>query len=189
MTESSHPLLIVSCKVLELAETSPLAPRIFRLLGRKTREGAHLLLTASEPDQWFPTRSNKDSVLSRQSRLLERLQEAGGELDGVYYVPRSMFTQDRKRATALRDILRRYGAKPSDATLVSTSGAFLRAARRLEMRTLGVVASDAGMEELLAALENGEPVATTGEPPGGKARQASKPGKARKSGRRRKAED
>lgn len=179
MADTSHPLLIVSCKVLELAEDSPLAPRIFRLLGRRTREGAHLLLTASEPDQWFPTRGKEDSVLSRQARLLGRLQEAGGELDGVYYIPRSMFTQDRKRATALRDILRRYAIEPANVTLVSSSGAFLRAARRLEIRTLAVVAGETSMEQLIAALEHdAEP--HTGE--------GQRPDKRRKGKKRRKKE-
>lgn len=180
MANTSHPLLIVSCKVLEFVEDSPLAPRIFRLLGRRTREGAHLLLTASEPDQWFPTRGKKDSVLSRQARLLKRLQEAGGELDGVYYVSRSMFTQDRKRATALRDILRRYGLEPADVTLVSSSGAFLRAARRLDIQTMTVVPGEAGVEQLVAALENDDADSPTAV--GGRGARARGGKKRRKKG-------
>ena len=152
MGVQDHPLLIVSCKVLLTAEQSPNGPAIFRQLARRTREGAHLLLTAAEPDQWFPTRGTQDSVLGTQGRLQERLQEVGGDLDGIYYVPRSMFTQDRKRAAALEDILKRYGSEPANAALYSTSRAFLKAAERLGIRTITLDEGEPGMTALLESL-------------------------------------
>lgn len=154
MAELEHPLLIVSCKVLLTAEQSADGPAIFRQLARRTREGAHLLLTAAEPDQWFPTRGTTDSVLGTQGRLQERLQEVGGDLDGIYYVPRSVFTQDRKRTAALEDILSRYGSEPSNATLISTSKAFLRAADRLGIRVVALESGDGGMTVLRETLEH-----------------------------------
>ncbi len=152
MGEQNHPLLIVSCKVLLTAEQSTSGPVIFRQLARRTREGAHLLLTAAEPDQWFPTRGTQDNVLGTQGRLQERMQEAGGDLDGIYYVPRSMFTQDRKRAAALEDILLRYTCEASNATLISTSKAFLKAARRLGIHVVTLDDGEQGMETLLQTL-------------------------------------
>lgn len=144
--------MIVSCKVLLTAERSPHGPAIFRHLARRTREGAHLLLTAAEPDQWFPTRGTQDSVLGTQGRLQDRLQEVGGDLDGIYYVPRSMFTQDRKRTAALEDILGRYGSEPSNAMLMSTSKSFLKAAERLGIGTVALNDGETGMEQLLETL-------------------------------------
>lgn len=152
MAEQDHPLLIVSCKVLLTAEHSPHGPAIFRHLARRTREGTHLLLTAAEPDQWFPTRGTKDNVLGTQGRLQERLQEVGGDLDGIYYVPRSMFTQDRKRTGALQDILGRYGSAPTNASLISTSKSFLKAAERLGIRIIALEDGEPGMEQLLNTL-------------------------------------
>jgi hypothetical protein len=148
-----HPLLIVSCKVLVQAENSPHGPALFRRLAKLTREGTHLLLTAAEPDQWFPTRGKEDSVLGTQGRLQSRLQEVGGDFDGIYYVPRSMFTQDRKRTAALEDILSRYKSEPHQARLVSQSRAFLKAAERLQIQTLALSKDDDGIERFLEALE------------------------------------
>ena len=79
---------------------------MFRLLARLTRSGVHLLLTAPEPDHWFPTGGRVDQALQDQGRLLVRIHEAGGDLDGVYYVPRSLFHPGpQTREQALRDIL------------------------------------------------------------------------------------
>lgn len=147
-----HPLLIVSCKVLVQAEDSPHGPALFRHLAKLTREGTHLLLTASEPDLWFPTRGKEDGALGTQGRLQKRLQEVGGDFDGIYYVPRSVFTQDRKRTAALEDILSRYKSTPDQTRLVSQSRAFLKAAERLEIRTLALSKDDAGIERFLEAL-------------------------------------
>ena len=149
-----HPLLIVSCKVLTQAEASPHGPALFRRLAKRTREGTHLLVTAAEPDQWFPTRGTEDSVLGTQGRLQQRLQEVGGDFDGIYYVPRSVFTQDRKRTAALRDILSRYQIEAANTRLVSQSRAFLKAAERLEIQTLALEKDGSATERFLEALES-----------------------------------
>jgi hypothetical protein len=128
---------------------------VFRHLANLTRRGWHLLLTASEPDQWFPTRSSGDNVLTTQGRLQSQIQACGGEVDGVYYVPRSEFTQDRNREGALRDILARYGAEPANARLISSSLAFIQAGRRLGLVTETLAEGDQGakaLEVLLQAL-------------------------------------
>ncbi len=156
MGAQEHPLLIVSCKVLLQAETSPHGPALFRRLAKLTREGTRLLVTASEPDQWFPTRGKEDSVLGTQGRLQERLQEVGGDFDGIYYIPRSVFTQDRKRTTALRDILSRYQTEAGNARLVSQSRAFIKAAERLEIPILALSKDESAIEHLLEALDASE---------------------------------
>lgn len=153
MPGQEHALLIISCKLLLLAERSPLGPRVFRRLANLTRSGYHLLLSASEPDQWFPTRGNVDDVLSTQGRLLQQLQDAGGDLDGIYYVPRSVFTQDRKRSAALKDILQRYSTDGANATLISSSKAFVKAAQRLGISTHALSLDESTVEALLEALE------------------------------------
>lgn len=154
MGEHPHPLLIISARVLLNAERSPHGPAIFRRLAKRTREGTHLLLTAGEPDQWFPTRSSEDDVLGMQGRMQDHLQQAGGDFDGIYYVPRSVFTQDRKRTAALEDILVRYGTIAANATLVSSSKAFLKAAERLGIAVFALSEDDEGMERFLQALDD-----------------------------------
>ena len=52
-------------------------------------------------------------------------------LDGVYYVPRSLFTQKRNREAALSDIMKRYGIAPSHCHLFSSSRKFAEAAADL----------------------------------------------------------
>lgn len=153
MPGQQHPLLIISCKPLLAAEQSPLGPKIFRRLANLTRSGSHLLLTASEPDQWFPTRGNADSVLSTQGRLQQHLQDAGGDLDGIYYVTRSVFTQDRKRSAALKDILQRYSTSGDNATLISSSKAFIKAAQRLEIKTCSLPQDEHLVDALVEALD------------------------------------
>lgn len=152
MGEQPHPLLIISARLLRRAEHSPHGAAVFRRLAKQTRSGSHLLLTAAEPDQWFPTRSSDDNVLGTQGRMQKHLQEAGGDFDGIYYVPRSVFTQDRKRTAALEDILLRYGSEAGNATLYSSSKAFLKAAERLGIHTVTLTDDETGMERLLEAL-------------------------------------
>lgn len=149
MPEQQHPLLIVSARLLLAAEQSAQGPTVFRRLANLTRSGSHLILTASEPDQWFPTRSNVDSVLGTQGRLLQQLQDAGGDLDGIYYVPRSVFTQDRKRSGALKDILHRYNVTGEQATLISSSKAFLKAGQKLGIKTFTMTDDDSVVSEML----------------------------------------
>jgi len=144
---------MISCKLLLIAEQSAQGPTVFRRLANLTRNGYHLLLTASEPDQWFPTRGNVDSVLGTQRRMLQHLQDAGGDLDGIYYIPRSVFTQDRKRFAALKDILWRYSADGESATLISSSKAFIKAAKKLEIITHSIPDDESTAMALVETLE------------------------------------
>ena len=138
MVPSNQNLLIISRDTL-LQSLPELAPeKVFRMLARLTRSGFHLLLTAPEPERWVPTRGNVDDALNSQSELMEHSRAAGAEIEGVYYVPRSLLTQDRNREGALRDILKRYSVEPGDTTLISSSSPFLKAASRLGITTFQV---------------------------------------------------
>ena len=138
MAPPSQNLLIISRDTL-LQSLTELAPdKIFRMLARLTRSGFHLLLTAPEPERWVPTRGNVDNALNSQSELMGHARAAGAEIEGVYYVPRSLLTQDRNRAGALRDILKRYSVEPGDTTLISSSSPFIKAAIRLGITALQV---------------------------------------------------
>jgi len=131
MAPSSQKLLIISRDMLlqSLPEFAP--DKMFRMLASLNRSGFNLLLTAPEPERWVPTRGNVDDALNSQSELMEHARAAGAEIEGVYYVPRSLLTQDRNREGALRDILKRYSVEPADTTLISSSSPFLKAGGRL----------------------------------------------------------
>lgn len=135
MNPITHPVLIISRKALQAAQERT---AVFRYLASLTRSGWHLLLTASEPGQWFPTRSSGDNVLTTQAHLQRLIQEHGGDIDGVYYVPKSGFTQDRNREGALGDIVVRYGNNPQNAHLISDSEPFLTVAGKLGINLLAL---------------------------------------------------
>lgn len=152
MDAPSKQLLIISRDTLLEAERAPLGPRIFRLVASISRRGIHVLLTAPEPDHWIPTRGRVDKALADQGRLQQALHEAGGNLDGVYYVPKSLFTQDRNREGALQDIINRYELPIESALLVSASEPFLRAAERLALEIREIPPGPEGVAVLLEAL-------------------------------------
>lgn len=127
---------------------------LYRSLANISRHGCHLLLTAAEPDRWVPTRGTVDDALNSQNMLIERVQSAGGEIDGVYYVPRSLLTQDRNREGALLDILKRYMLVPDAATLVSSSAPFLKAAQRLGLTAIEVTPPGKRGKKLAAVLRD-----------------------------------
>ena len=135
MSDTPIQVLIISRDALLRVHEEQADSHVFRALAKITRQGVHLLLTAPEPEQWLPTRGSMDGVLTRQGILQESLSDAGGDLDGVYYVPRSLFTQDRNREGALRDILERYSVGADQAVLISASVPFIKAAQRLHIAT------------------------------------------------------
>ncbi len=153
MAGSDQKLLIISRDALLEVEKLASSELVFRQLANLNRRGFTLLLTASEPDHWVPTRGSVDNALQRQSQVQQRIQQAGGDLDGVYYVPRSLLTQDRNRIGSLRDILRRYSVEPTQALLLSSSTPFLKAASRLGIRTHEVVKTRNGGNSLLTLLK------------------------------------
>ena len=129
LTESK--LLIISRDTLLDVLNDSSSDKVFRILASLSRRGLHILLSAPEPERWVPTRGNVDSALNSQNMLMKLANEAGGTLEGVYYVPRSLLTQDRNREGALKDILKRYSVLPGKTVLISSSAPFIKAANRL----------------------------------------------------------
>lgn len=152
MTEKPIRLLIISRDLLLDVSSRASADFIFRQLANISRRGVHLLLTAAAPDHWVPTRGNVDDALQAQGRLQARLKQAGGDIDGVYYVSRSLLTQDRNRAGALQDILRRYGVEPGEACLLSASRPFVKVAARIGVQTLDATNSPKGVSQLIEEI-------------------------------------
>jgi len=107
--------------------------RLYRTLGRLTRAGFQLLATAPQPEDWSRTHGGPDDALLGPESIRSRLTAAGGVLDGIYYVPRSLFTQKRNREAALADIMKRYGIGPADCHLLSSSRKFVEAAAAMGM--------------------------------------------------------
>ena len=66
------------------------------------------------------------------------IYEAGGTMDGVYYVPQSLLTQRTNREIALKDILTRFGTPPAECYLFSSSRKFVSAARRLDIKAFDI---------------------------------------------------
>jgi hypothetical protein len=122
---------------------------LFRTLARLTRAGFQLLATAPQPDDWSRDHGGPDDALLGPDSIRKRLADAGGILDGVYYVPRSLFTQKRNREAALADIMKRYGIAPSNCHLFSSSRKFAEAAA-----DLGIDATTLGTDkELMQGLK------------------------------------
>jgi len=135
--------------LLEVA-ASRQGERLFRSLGRLTRSGYQLLATAPQPEEWTKKHGGPDDALLGPESLRKRLADAGGVLDGVYYVPRSLFTQKRNREKALQDMMKRYALPPKQCFLYSSSRSFVVAAQ-----ALGINATYLGEErELLPELKD-----------------------------------
>lgn len=135
---ATQTLLLISRKdILEVA-AGPEAKELFRLLAWLTRHGFHLLATAAMPDtgdsreRWL--KGGGDASLVGQESIRSRINEAGGTLDGVYYVPRSILMQHRNRINSLRDMMQRYSVKPSATYLYSSSKKWAEAASELEIQ-------------------------------------------------------
>ena len=126
-------LLISRDDILGMMEQDS-GDRAFRLLASLTRQGWHLLATAPQPEEWTGEHGSPDEALLGPNSIRKRLSNAGGTLDGVYYVRRSLLTQKRNREDALLDILDRYSVKPEQAMLLSSKRNFVKAARKLGFR-------------------------------------------------------
>ena len=124
-------LLLVSRDDILKVVTGEHDTRLFRTLARFTHQGYHLLATAPQPDRWSSSHGGPDDTLLGPGSIRERLANAGGVLDGVYYVQRSLLTQKRNRVQALRDILQRYAVNPDHCHLFSSSRKFVEVAREL----------------------------------------------------------
>jgi histidinol phosphatase-like enzyme len=129
-------LLMISRDDILAVMKSNKGDKVFRLLASLTRQGYHLLTTAPQPDKWVGDHGSPDDALLGPNSIRKKLSDAGGQLDGVYYVRRSMLTQKRNREDALRDILQRYATKPSHSVLLSSKRTFLKAAKHLGIQTV-----------------------------------------------------
>jgi hypothetical protein len=128
-------LLISQDDILDFIENKP-GSRLFRVLARLTRQGCQLLATAPQPERWSSSQGGLDDALLGPGNIREQLADAGGVLDGVYYVPRSLFTQKRNRVQALQDILQRYASSPGRCHLFSSSRKFVEAAKELGIHSV-----------------------------------------------------
>lgn len=131
-------LVIISRNSLTAALDEDQSMEIFRALAGLSRRGHRIILTAPAPDRWVPTRKTVDGALESQRDLTQKARMEGADIEGVYYVPRSLLTQDRNREGALKDILARYRVSADRVTLISGSAPFLKAASRLSIETVDV---------------------------------------------------
>lgn len=111
---------------------------MIRSLARLTQMGYHFVATASQPDEW-----SKSSAISKRSRpgpkrIRDKLAEAGGILDGVYYIPQSLLTQQTRREEALKDLMERYAISERDCYLVSSNRKLLSAAGKQGINCLKI---------------------------------------------------
>ena len=157
---SSQTLLMISRNdILDVAE-GPNQKELFRLLAWLTRHGFHLLATAPMPDhgdsreRWL--KGGGDASLVGPESIRSRIDEAGGTLDGVYYVPRSLLTQNRNRVESLRDMMQRYAVSPDSTYLLSSSKKWVDAALGLEIRATYLDEPAQLIAELIELKENAQ---------------------------------
>lgn len=152
MKKREARLIIISRDALLEALQGEDSRSIFRDMATLSRRGHRILLTAPEPDRWVPTRKTVDGALDSQRELTDLARTEGADIEGIYYVPRSLLTQDRNREGALTDILSRYARRPDQATLISSSPPFLRAAERLEIEAIEVSDSGSSLKNALSSM-------------------------------------
>ena len=145
-------LLLISRDDIYAADTR-LGKRVYRLLGWFSRHGYHLLATAPQADRWLPDSKAVDSALIGPDSIRDQINDAGGNLDGVYYVRKSLLTQRRNREEALTDILERYALKADHCYLLSGSGKFVQAALGLGIRSTHLT-RDTTLEGVLKSMKN-----------------------------------
>ena len=157
---ASQILLMISrADILEVAE-GPEQKDLFRLLAWLTRHGFHLLATAPMPDQvdskerWL--KGGGDASLVGPDSIRSRIDEAGGTLDGVYYVPHSFFSQNRNRTNSLMDMMQRYSVQPASSYLLSSSKKWVEAAQALEIRATYLGGDVSLIAELKSLRERAE---------------------------------
>ena len=128
-------------------DDGPERAKALSALAQLTRHGFQLVATASLTHDW----SKNEAVSSRShpgpKGLRQMIEEAGGAIDAVYYVPHSLLTQKTRREAALRDILERFAVEPSECYLLSSERKFVSIAE-----SLGIRAQVIGDGEPLTAL-------------------------------------
>jgi hypothetical protein len=126
---------------------------LFRTMARLTRLGFHLLATAPQPDDWSRSHGGPDDALLGPQSIRKRLTDVGGQLDGIYYVPRSLFTQKRNREQALKDIMKRYAIDAGRCHLFSSSAKFVEAASELGINAIALGQNQPLIQELMSLLK------------------------------------
>lgn len=149
-------LMISRDDILEVGAAKQ-GDRLFRTLARLTRLGFQLLATAPQPDDWSREHGGPDDALLGPDSIRKRLADAGGTIDGIYYVPKSLFTQKRNREAALRDIMKRYAIRPAQCRLFSSSRKFVDAALDLGIDATALDDGKQLMQELKTLLKQVEP--------------------------------
>lgn len=149
---SRQSLLLVSRRDLLAACSGPEADRVIRTLAGLTQQGFQFVATANQPNEW-----SKNKAVSKRSkigprRLRDRLAEAGGVLDGVYYIPQSLLTQRTKRSEALRDLMDRFGLNPESCYLLSSNKKLIAVAKNLGINTY-IINEKQGIMDLLKQLQ------------------------------------
>lgn len=148
-----QPLLLISRKDLLDATSGQEGDRLVRTLASLTRKGFHFVATASQPDEWSKSKAISKRSRPGPKRIRDRLAEAGGILDGVYYIPRSLLTQRTRREEALKDLLERFGTLASDCYVVSSNRNFIKSAKGLGINTRKITDKEE-LDGLLIELRN-----------------------------------
>lgn len=146
-----QPLLLISRRDLLDATSGQEGDQVVRTLASLTRKGFHFVATASQPNEWSKSKAVSKRSRPGPKRIRDRLAEAGGILDGVYYIPQSLLTQKTRREEALKDLLERFGTLPSDCFLVSSNRNFIKSAKILGINTRKI-SDKQGMDSLLVEL-------------------------------------
>jgi len=146
-------LLMISRDDILSSGSGKQGERLYRTLGRLTRAGYQLLATAAQPEDWTRAHGGPDDALLGPDSIRRRLTDAGGVLDGIYYVPRSLFTQRRNREAALIDIMKRYGIGPAHCHLLSSSRKFVEAAAAMGINATALSGEKQLLQELKQLLQ------------------------------------
>lgn len=134
----SQNLLLISRSDLDNACEDPGGERVIRKLAKLTREGFQLLSVASQPDDWSKSRAVRRRSQPLPRGVRQRIAEAGGHLDGVYYIPRSMLTQKKKHEEALKDIMARFDSSKDRCFLMSGDKKLRSSAESLDIKTFKI---------------------------------------------------
>lgn len=126
---------------------------LYRSLARLTRHGYQLLATAPQPDDWSRDHGGPDDALLGPQSIRKRLADVGGQIDGIYYVPRSLFTQKRNREQALRDIMKRYAIDADQCYLYSSSDKFVEVGVELGIHATALEQEGQLIQELAGLLK------------------------------------
>jgi hypothetical protein len=150
---NGQPLLLISRRDLLDAVDDKEGDRLVRKLASLTRKGFHFVATASQPDEWSKSKAVSKRSRPGPKRIRDRLEKAGGILDGVYYIPQSLLTQRTKREEALKDLLGRFGTPASSCFLFSSNKKFIASANALGINARKISTKD-DLRKLLAGLKN-----------------------------------